>query len=165
MSDLLSPQNQWTRLDRDTNNFRESPQHGNNYPARAVIVENDQTDPIPVQVVDGEPGTPTHFTSGELNTTGLLQTLISQTVPASTEYDLYLATVICRAHGKFTVKLNGSLIGSGRTGPSLGSLSSFKWSPRYVAVAGDQIQIQFKADRGSPINEVEAYLQVSTRSV
>lgn len=163
MSTLL-PQDQLSLQDRDHKSFRESPQHGTQNPARAVIVENDLSDPIPVNIVDGEPGTPKHFTSGELSTDGTLQTLISETVPASKIYDLYSVRVICRTHGKFIILQNGSLIGSGRTGPSLGELSVFQWTPRFPAVAADVIEVKFQTLSGAPINEVEAYLQVSERS-
>lgn len=164
MSDLLTPSNRRADTDRDFNNFRKSPQHGDAFPARAVIVENNSTDPIPVVITDGEPGTPKHFNSGEVSTTGALQTLLSITVPALKIYDLYSAKVICRAHGKFTILLNGSLIGSGRTGPSLGELSVFNWTPRLPAIASDVIDIKFQSLSATPINEVEAYLQASERS-
>jgi hypothetical protein len=45
MSDLLTP-SRLSIKDRDNNNFRESPEHGQNHPARAVVVENDSTGPV-----------------------------------------------------------------------------------------------------------------------
>lgn len=160
---ILLPPDQLSLQDRDRNSFRESPQHGTQNPARAVIIENDLSDPIPVNIVDGEPGVPKHF-SFATSTDGTLQTLLSVTVPALKAYDLYSAKVVCRSHGKFIILNNGSLIGSGRTGPSLGELSVFNWTPRFLAVASDVIEVKFQSSSATPINEVEAYLQASERS-
>lgn len=156
-------QTKGTLLDRDHNSFRQSPIYGDDYPARAVLIENQIDQPVPVQVVDGEPGTPFLVPSEAATTPGLQQTLVSYTVPALTVLDLYKVSVVSRVHGKFRVNLDGSLIGSGRTGPSISELSKFDWSPRLTATAGQIVEILFTSMTGTPISEVEAYLHGASR--
>lgn len=119
-------------------------------------------DPIPPIPVIGPVGT--HFASENATTPGVEQSLLSMTVGAGIERDLYGAKVVTRVHGKFRVLLNGTLIGSGRTGPSIGDLSTFSWNPRLVLSASDEVEILFQSIAGTPISDVEAYFQASDRS-
>lgn len=150
--------------DRSINVFRES----NDFPSATKVgveVENDATNPVPVYIVDGEPGTPIHLQSGIVATTpGIIQSLISFTVPALTARDCYQATVVCRSHGRWEATLNGSIIiASGRTGPASPN-SKFSWSPRRILSSGDTIALTFKAVSDAPISEAEAYFMSSDRS-
>lgn len=164
MSTLLTPPNRTPVTDREFNNFRESPQHGEMYPAHAVVVENDITDPIPVNVVDGEPGIPIYYTAEAATTPAVEQELLNIVVGVGIILDIYSSKVVTRVHGKFRVTLDGALIGSGRTGPSLGDLSQFDWSPRRSVPTGSNLKVLFTSLSGTPISEVEAYLNGSERS-
>jgi hypothetical protein len=160
---ILLPTTRGSRDDRDKNSFRESPQHGIDYPARAVIIENDNTDPIPVYITDAEPGTPTLITDERATDPGNQQELISFVVGVGVTLDLYQARVVTRVHGKWRVTVDGQLVGSGRTGPSISELSQFSWSPRLSATSGQNVKVLFTAHADTPMSEVEAYLNGSSR--
>ena len=86
-------------------------------------------------------------------------TLISEVVPASTTRKLSKVVVSCRKAGKFNIKINSTIVGSGRIGP--GKLNAeFRFSPVRSAVATDTIVVEFEQFIGTT-TAVEAYLMAT----
>jgi len=106
----------------------------------------------------GSAGTPIYFESSGV-TTGVLQTLISEVVPALTTRTISKVIVSCRQSGVFNILLNAAVIGSGRTGPSQMN-TSFSFIPGRAAAAGDTIKIEFTQSTG-PSTDIECYLMAT----
>jgi len=103
--------------------------------------------PIPENT---EAGTPFFIDAPDVAVTGVEQSLLSFTVPVSTTRRLHQARVTCAWDGTFTAKLNGSVIGQGRTGPSDRN-APFFWTPSRPISAGDEFELVFKGAQGVPI--------------
>jgi hypothetical protein len=158
MSELIPSTNQWSNQDRDRENFRKSPQHGNNHPARAVVVENGIDDPIPVFITDSDGGTPIHRYDESSSSAGIEVTVATHTVPALKQWSVASVDLMCRMEGQGFVKVNGTKIASFRTGASR-PRDRVDFTPRKILVASDVVTITFKARTGSPIVDVESLFQ------
>ena len=121
------------------------------------------TNPVYVTIVD-TPGVPTYFDYSGISTPGVEQTLIADTVAASTIRAMSNVVVSCRAEGIVLIKAGGAIIGSGRTGPAH-PVSLFTWSPKRDVAAGVEIKVLFTARSASAANSVEAYVQASDRPI
>jgi hypothetical protein len=99
---------------------------------------------------------------GKIEKAGQTQVLFDHLVSTGTTIDLYQLFVICRFHGKFVVKLDDEVIGSGRTGPA--GYPYFSWYPVKRVLGGKRIKLEFTSRTGFPddIVDLEAYLQAST---
>ena len=105
-------------------------------------------------------GTPFYAEADEA-VDGSEQELISFIVPIDTTRKLSQALVSCGWDGSFKVTRNGSVIGSGRTGPADRTVPIF-WTPVRQIAPGDEIQLLFKGAQGVPIGmRVEAYIMAS----
>ncbi len=113
---------------------------------------------IPVGI--SEVGDPIHLVFTGVTTPGIQQTLIDTTVPALKTRKLTQVTVRCRAHARYTIESNSSIIGSGRTGPA-GTDSVINYTPRESVLTGDDIKVKFTAISATPVVDVEAYLMAS----
>lgn len=122
-----------------------------------VKVSNKQTEPIPVTITDSEPGDPFFLDASMLSTPGIDQTLLSYTVPVGQK--LYLSTLSSslRIEGFLKVLLEGSLIGSARSGAAKPDVS-FTWSPRREVLPGETVQVVYRQRASSPIVEIAAHL-------
>jgi hypothetical protein len=109
------------------------------------------------------PGTPDLKKIGTLTTPGVQQKLIEFTVPTGINKVLFRAIVVCRMESKFSVLMDGELIGSGRTGAACPS-ADFDWLPGLPVNPGQKIELLFTARPHSPVVDVEAYLQTSDLS-
>jgi len=159
MSELLNPPQDITVEDREFNNFRKSPQHGNTRPARAVIVENSASDPVPVYITDDvEAGVPIHCFDDNVTSPGVEVVIGSHTVPALKQWFIHSVDLICRTEGQGFLKVNGFKIASFRTGAAR-PRDQIVFAPRQIVTAGDIITIVFSARAGSPINEIESLFQ------
>lgn len=106
-----------------------------------------------------------HFNSVATNTTpNVLQTLIMETVPAGKLRGLTRVVVTCRQEGVAYIRVGGAVIGSMRTGGSSPN-GVFEWSPKFLVSAGIEIKVEFIARQGSPIVEVEGYLQAVDKNI
>lgn len=103
---------------------------------------------------EGEPDTLSNAVS---STPGSPQTLISNMVDAGTRLDAFAAIVVCAFPSLYQVKVDGVLIGSGKTAPGKPE-SRFVWLPLQKVAAGATIDIEFLQSFG-PTVDVEAYLQ------
>ncbi len=113
--------------------------------------------PIPSQ---NDSGTPFHQDAAAI-TDGTDQQLLTFTVGAGVMRRLLQARVTSDWDGRFTLKLNGSVIGSGRTGPADRN-APFFWTPAKQLLPGDVFELLFKPAQGVPIGvRVEAQVMGS----
>lgn len=87
---------------------------------------------------------------------GIEQTLINVTVPVGTVREIQKLVVACRSHASYQIEVDGTIIGTGRTGPS-NPKDVFEWRPSYAANAGEDITLKLLASSG-PIIALEAFL-------
>jgi len=114
-----------------------------------------------LEITTGE----THFNSAATVTTpGTLQTLITETVPASTERQLAQVIFSCRQEGTGLIYSDSVLIGSVRTGAA-NPFVTFVWSPRYPVATGLEIKVDFKSRTGGPIVDIECHLQAVDKTI
>jgi hypothetical protein len=93
-----------------------------------------------------------------VTTPGVTQTIISEVVPTGKTVNILKVDLSCRLEGRFDVKIDSLIIGSGRTSP--GSPNAvFDWRPFREAQTGETIKIEFTAMSTRPATDVEAYLQ------
>lgn len=107
----------------------------------------------------GASGTP-FFTETQTTTTGVLQTLISTTVPALTTRSLSKIVIVCSRSAKIDIKINAAVVGSLRTGAANKNVE-FKFEPARDAAAGDTITVEFTQFGGPTGVDVEAYLMAT----
>ena len=106
-----------------------------------------------------------HFASASTVTTpNVQQNLITETVPAGKLRGLTRAIVTCRQEGVGYVYVNGSLVGSMRTSGANPN-GVFEWLPKFLVSAGIEIKVEFIARQGSPIVDVEGYLQAVDKNI
>ena len=108
----------------------------------------------------GLTGTPLFLEAATLTTPSTEQTLISYTVPASKTLNIASARVVCRQESFFEVYGDGTLIGSGRTGPASPNVY-FDYSVSPSFVSGKIIEIKATARSGSPASSIEAYVHAT----
>lgn len=120
-----------------------------------VKIGNSASEAIPVFVSNA--GTPQFFETATQTTPGILQTLLTFTVPATGTRYLTQAIVVCRVEGEFFIKQNGSIIGSGRTGAS-NARGAFSYNPARPLIVGATITLEFTSRSGSKISDVEGYI-------
>lgn len=100
-------------------------------------------------------GTP-FYNSVQSIADGTVQDLIDLTVPAATTRTISSVVVSCRQPGKFTVLIDSTVVGTGRTGPGSPN-ASFVFVPGRAALTGEVIKVQFEKTYG-PNSDVEAHL-------
>lgn len=106
----------------------------------------------------GSSGTP-FFTQAQSTATGGVDTLISTSVPALTTRNISKVIVSSRQAGKFNIKINSTIIGSGRTSAANMNVE-FSFMPSRSASAGDTISVEFEQTHGK-LSDVEAYLMAT----
>ena len=111
----------------------------------------------------GSAGTPFYAQAQTTTTPGALQTLINETVPASTTRSLNKVVVVCRRSAKFEIKINSTVVGSGRTGPANMNVS-FVFLPVRDAAESDTITVDFEQINGGPSVDVEVYLMATDKT-
>jgi len=126
------------------------------YLRRALHVKatNKITEPIPVTIVDGEPGTPAFWENETTNDPGNEKTILSGTFTAPT----YASTLVvgCRIESIAKMKVNGSTVATLRTGAAQPN-ASFSWNPRRGFAIGDNFEVTIKTRAGGPISDCEAF--------
>ena len=120
-----------------------------------IAVNPDGTLPPPGSVMGAA-----HFDESQQDVTpGADQVLVDQLVPAGSTRTLSQVMVVTRVTGSFSVLQNGSVIGSGRTGP--GCLGLMPFSPGRTLAPGDGYQVTFRSRPGAPEQSVECYVQAT----
>lgn len=94
-------------------------------------------------------------TSGT-STPGIPQNLFTFIVPANTRRDLKKFNLSSFGRGFFEIKIDGSLIGSGRVGAS-NLNAEFIFDPIRPIAAGETLTVDYTAI-GNPAQDFEAYL-------
>jgi hypothetical protein len=144
--------------DREYNNFVED-KDGN--VARRVVdaLSHDKLDAI-IAALGGSSGTAFFAETQTVTTPGSTQTLITEVVPVGTTRSLNKVVVVCRRSAKFEIKINSTVVGSGRTG-SASMNASFVFLPVRYAASGDTITIDFEQTSSGPSVDVEVYLMAT----
>jgi hypothetical protein len=87
--------------------------------------------------------------------------IISVTVPALTTRRMFSLILSARQSGIVRVKIDGSTIGTKRTGPSNPNID-MSWPLPREAIAGEVYKVTFEQRSGSPTSDVDAHLTVLT---
>lgn len=114
----------------------------------------DTNTPIPIIPFEGTAQTAALETT---TTPGAPQTLLTILVASMTRVDLYAAIVSCSFVTAFKVKVDGVIVGSGRTGPGE-QQARFPWTPLLPVAAGATITLELVQSFG-PAVDVEAFLE------
>lgn len=109
--------------------------------------------------VDGSGAGNPFFASGSDVTDQSAKTLVDVTVPVATTRNITKVVVTTKTSGKFEIKIDGVVVGSGRTGPGQPNVE-FTFLPYRGASAGQQITIEHTSASGPP-SDVEAYLMAT----
>ena len=140
-----------TQQSREYENFKET---STGDVARRVCA--DATDPVAVTIVSGTGGLGVYLDDQRTPVLGT-QTTISNAVPAGKTHSLTQVRVTCRQPIEYRVKIDATVIGSGRTGAGDYN-SSFTWSPNRPATAGQTVSVEIDAKQ--PLSDVETYVQM-----
>lgn len=147
------------RKDRERASFKENATDGGTDRRTCDITTHSKLDDV-VNALGGSAGTPFHSRDQRTVTTpGTPETLITEVVPASTTRKISKVVVSSTKLGKFDIKIDSTIIGSGRTGPS-NMNAEFTFSPAISATATQTITVEFNQLRG-PATDVEAYLMAN----
>jgi hypothetical protein len=92
-------------------------------------------------------------------TNGMIQTLISQTVPANKLWKLRKVDICSRCYGEFYLKANSVIIGEGKTSPVQSNVS-FTLAPYMKLDENLTVEVDFKMNYG-PQLDVSAYLHLT----
>ena len=122
-----------------------------------VKIGNGLVNPVPVVVVSGG-GTGYFIDAKTVTTPGTEQTIFTQTL--TQDISLMKLNVSCSMSCQFFLRLNGAIIGSGRTRPSEHNIS-FDWTPGRPAIIGNVLELKLEAFSPAPAVSVEAYLMAS----
>ena len=105
-------------------------------------------------------GDPIHNSAEAVVTPGVEQTLISYLVPVGKVHNLHQVVLSCRVTGSFRVEIDGSLMGSGRTGAASPN-SSMSFVPTLSLSEGTLVEVKYCSAAGSLLQRVEAYAQAA----
>jgi hypothetical protein len=83
--------------------------------------------------------------------------LISTTVPVGKTWSINKVIVTSRVSGAYQIKVDGSVVGSGRTGASELN-SNFVYSPGFSASAGQTVVVEYIQKFGPTGVDIEGYL-------
>lgn len=109
-------------------------------------------------VAVGEPGDPEFADYQGITTPGTEQTLISYTVPAGKTFNLLDVKVICRHETTAKIEGDGNIIGSLRTSAATpNGLFAYRIARSFTS--GKIVQVRATARSGSPVADIECYLQ------
>lgn len=109
-------------------------------------------------VTIGEPGDPLFVDDSDVTTPGVEQTLLSYTVPVGKTLNLLEVKVICRQETTVKIEGDSALIGSLRTGAAIPN-GYFSYRIARSFISGKIIEVKATARSGSPVADIECYLQ------
>lgn len=142
--------------DKDNAAWKENATDGGTDRRTCDITTHSKLDDV-VNALGGSTGTP--FFAEDQRTVAVVgtpETLISEVVPAATTRNISKVRVSCSQPGKFDIKIDSVIVGSGRTNASMMNVE-IEFSPNRPATASQTISIVFNQLRG-PASDVEAYL-------
>jgi hypothetical protein len=137
----------------ENGNFRDASDKGNRLTKRAVEIENNASNPVPVFQIYGIARKLFGETVTQPNTD------VSVLTYSVTEDKLKILSVniSCFVEGKASFLVNGSVIATGRTAPGKPDIN-IDYIPHLELVSGDQLEVKFKARPHSPTTEVESFI-------
>lgn len=109
-------------------------------------------------VTIGEPGDPEFVDYQGLTTPGTQQVLINYTVPVGKTLNLLEVKVICRHEATAEIDGDGSIIGSLRTSAANPN-GFFSYRIARSFTSGKIVEVRATARNGSPVADIECYLQ------
>lgn len=137
----------------ENGNFRDASNIGDRLTKRAVEVENQETNPVPVYQTFGT----AKKLFGEGNTDPNNEvTVLSYTV-TETKLRILSVNLSCFIEGKATFLVNGDKIATSRTAPAKPDCL-IQYEPFLELVTGDILEVKFKARPNSAISEVESFI-------
>ena len=111
--------------------------------------------------VGGNAGTAFHQADSDVTmVAGNALTVLSSTVPALTTRNIAKVVVSSRAAGKFEIKVNSTVVGSGRLNAA-NLNAEYIFSPVFSASAGEVIEVDFTMLHGQTGQDVEVYLMAT----
>lgn len=122
-------------------------------------IEVFNTSPLSVNITDQTAGTKITLASAPTGTTGGLQILINEVVPAGEKWVLQMAKVICVNQGFYQLSIDGVMMDFGITSPSESNLiSPFNQD---VASSGQTVTLSYTSEHGPTGNDLMAFLRVT----
>jgi len=111
-----------------------------------------------ISLLGGSSGTPFFRENQTVTIPGSTQTLINEIVGVGKTLTIKRVTISCSQSVTYEVKIDSTIVGSGRVGP--GNLdSSFVFDVDRTATAGQAVTVTILTQTGRPASDVEAYLQ------
>jgi hypothetical protein len=122
-----------------------------------VKIGNKSNEPVPVYISDGgTSGSPFYLSTQGSTTPGVSQTILSDTNSGTVPRHISAIYVICRIEGQALIKIDGTLIGSVRTGAAVPN-ARFSYDVPRAYSPGSILTVEFKSRAGSPISDVECH--------
>lgn len=113
---------------------------------------------ILVELGGSTPGVPYHLNDvGVTDVIGVPKDILTSTVPAATTKSIANVFVSTRAAGRFEITIDGTKVGSGRTGNSNMNVQ-FEFSPAISVATGLEVKVSFTLLRGQVGQDVEVYM-------
>lgn len=142
------------RNDREFKAFRDA---GSGLTKRAVVVEQDISDPIPVEIVDSS-GNPVHLFGQDVTDPGNWKSVISYTVTAGYNLNLNNYFVSCSVEGVAKLEIDSVIVGKCRTAPGK-SDAIFIFDPAKEIAPGSVLNLYFMARTNSQITDIDGAIQ------
>lgn len=122
----------------------------------AVTIEQDESNPVPVYQSFGE----TRNLYDENSTDPGNEVIVLSYSVTQTSFRIVKASTSCHIEGKMIISVNGSNIATSRTAPGKPD-AQVSWYPYLELVSGDEVEVKFKARPGSPVAEVESFINAT----
>lgn len=134
-------------------NFRDASDVGDRLTKRAVEIENDESNPIPVSPIYGTSGN----LFSESNTDPDVDVVVLSYTVTQPKLRILSAKLSCFIEGKMTLLVNNNKIATSRTAPAKPD-TGISFEPFLELVTGDILDVKFKARPNSAISEVESFI-------
>lgn len=108
----------------------------------------------------GLDGTPYHDSQSTTTSPGTAKLVYMDTVPASVSRSLHTIYFSCSIRGKMVVKLDGVIIGVGRSAPGKPDIS-FPYFPSKPLGSLQVLTVEFTARSGSPIVDCDTTIMAT----
>jgi hypothetical protein len=137
----------------ENGNFRDASNVAPRKTKRAVEVENDPSNPVPVYQTHGI----TKLIFDESSTVPDTDVSVINYTVSEVFLKVITVNISCYIEGKMTVFINGSKKATARTAPAKPD-ASIRFEPFFELVTGDTIEVKFKARPDSKIAEIESFI-------
>jgi len=122
-----------------------------------VKIGNNPGEPVPVYLTDATAGQNFFASVETITTPGAIQTLISDTNLSSVGRHVHTVYVICRIEGTAHFRINGSIVGSLRTGAAIPN-ARFSFDVPRSYLPTEIFTVDFTSRSGSPISDIECHI-------